>query len=179
MMRTSATGRGSDPARRCGGFTLIELLVTTAILATVALAAVLSLRMAPGESPAARMEELARTLRYLQEEAMYTRRSFALSFARGSWRVLELDESDERWKPRADGRPYRSGVWNPNFTAELRIEGRRVAMRDRLPGRLEPDVVLLSSGENTPFSLSLEDNAGRVARCRLGASGDLECTRGA
>ena len=59
------------------GFTLIELLAATAILAIIALSAVLSLRLAPGETPAARMDELARAVRFLQEEAMYTRRNFA------------------------------------------------------------------------------------------------------
>ena len=179
MMRTSATGRRSDRQAQDAGFTLIELLVATAILATMALTAVLSLRLAPGESPAARMDELARTVRFVQEQAMYTRRSFALSFARGSWTVLVLDEATGRWQPRAKGLPYRAGDWDRDFSADLEIEGRRVVIRDRPSDRPEPDVFLLSSGEATPFSLRLEDDTGRQARCRLGAFGALACQRGA
>ena len=178
-MRTSATGQWSERSRREAGFTLIELLVVTAVLATIALSAVLSLRLAPAETPAARMDELARTVRFLRDEAMYTRRSFALSFARGRWTVLELDDENERWQPRAEGRPYHEGGWDMDFTAELEIEGRRVVIRDRLPKRPEPDVFLLPTGESTPFSLRLEDEIGRTALCRLGFFGALECTRGA
>jgi len=152
--------------------------VATAIFATIALSAVLSLRLAPGETPAARMEELARAVRFLQDEAAYTRRSFALSFSPAGWRVLELDEAGERWRPRAEGRPYRAGGWDPDFSTALDIEGRRVVIRDRRADRLEPDVILLSSGESTPFSLRLEDGSGRTARCRLDAFGELECRRG-
>ena len=166
------------PARRDRGFTLIELLVVTAVLATVALSAVLSLRLAPGETPVARMDELARTVRFLKEEAMYTRRNFALSFMQGGWRVLELDESNGRWQSRADGRPYREGHWDPGFKATLDIEGRRVVIRNRAPDGPEPDVMLLSSGESTPFSLSLGDDSGRAAHCRLGAFGELACRHG-
>ena len=93
--------------------------------------------------------------------------------------VLELDEANERWEPRAEGRPYRAGGWDRDFSAELEIEGRRVVMRERRSKQPEADVLVLSSGETTPFSLSLEDDAGRRARCRLGALGALECRRGA
>ena len=178
-MRTSVTGRQSKGARSVAGFSLIELLVATAIFATIAFSAVLSLRLAPGETPAARMEELARAVRFLQEEAMYTRRNFALYFGPASWQVLELHEASERWRPRAEGRPYRAGGWDPKFEAALDIEGRRVVIRDRRPGRPQPDVILLSSGESTPFSLKLGDDSGRTAHCRLGAIGELECRHGA
>ena len=177
-MRTSATGPRSDSARPEAGFTLIELLAATAILAIIALSAVLSLRLAPGETPAARMDELARAVRFLQEEAMYTRRNFALSFAREGWKVLELDGTNGRWQPRADGRPYGAGAWNPGFKAALDIEGRPVVLREREPDEPEPDVMLLSSGESTPFRLKLEDDEGRAAQCRLGAFGELACRRG-
>lgn len=177
-MRTSGTGPRSDAARQESGFTLIELLAATAILATIAVAAVLSLRLAPGESPAARMEELARAVRFLQEEAMYTRRNFALSFTRECWKVLELDGTNGRWQPRAEVRPYGAGVWNPEFKTALDIEGRRVVLRERQPDEPEPDIMLLSSGESTPFRLKLEDDAGRAAQCRLGAFGELTCQRG-
>ncbi len=177
-MRTSATGRQSKEARSVAGFSLIELLVATAIFATIAFSAVLSLRLAPGETPAARMEELARAVRFLQEEAMYTRRNFALYFGPASWQVLELDEASERWRPRTEGRPYRAGGWDPEFEAALDIEGRRVVIRDRRPDRPQPDIILLSSGESTPFSLRLGDDSGRTAHCRLGAIGELECRRG-
>ena len=177
-MRRLATGPWSDAARAEAGFTLIELLVATAILATIALSAVLSLRLAPGETPAARMEELARAVRFLQDEAMYTQRNFALSFVRGGWKVLELDGTNGLWQPRADGRPYGAGGWNPGFRIALDIEGRRVVLREREPDEPEPDVMLLSSGESTPFRLELEDDAGRTAQCRLGAFGELACRRG-
>ena len=178
-MQTSATGRLSRGTPRQAGFTLIELLVVTAILATLSLAAVLSLRLAPGETPAAHMEELVRAVRYLQAEAMYTRRSFAVSFTRGSWRVLELDEANEHWQPRAEGRPYREGGWNPDFSVELEIEGRRIRMGDMLSDQSRPDVLVLSNGETTPFSLSLEDDSGRKVRCRVDVFGKLQCRRGA
>ena len=152
--------------------------MTTAILATVALSAVLSLRLAPGETPAARMEALGRTVRFLQDEAMYTRRNFALSFTPGGWRVLVLDETGERWQPQDDVRPYHEGHWDPDFRAALDIEGRRVVIRSRGPDGAEPDVMLLSSGESTPFRLSLEDETGRGAHCRLGAFGELACGHG-
>ena len=177
-MRTLATG-WSDTTRSAAGFSLIELLVVIVILATISLTAFVNLRLAPGETPAARMEDLARAIRFLQEEAMYTRRNFALNFAHGSWRVLELHELNDQWRPRSGGRPYRAGGWDREFEARLEIEGRHVAIRYREQVVPEPDVQLLSSGESTPFRLTLVDGAGRAASCRLDAFGELECWRGA
>ena len=177
-MRTLATGQRSDTARSGAGFSLIEILVVTAILASVSLAAVLSFRLAPRETPAARVEDFARAIRFLREEAMYTRRNFAVSFAHGSWRVLELEERSGQWRPRDDTRPYHAGAWDRDFEASLEIEDVRVVIRNREQRIPEPDVMLLSSGESTPFRLTLEDGAGRTAGCRLGAFGELECWRG-
>lgn len=178
-MPISATGSLNKPGageRRIAGFSLIEVMVVTAILGIVSISAVLSLRLAPGQGPAARLETLARGIRFIQDEALMTRRSFALSFAGSGWHVLEYDPRARDWRPRADHRPHASGEWGGGTDARLTIEGRPAVIRERAAP--EPDILLLSSGESTPFSLELFRD-GYGARCTLGAFGEMTCGQGA
>ncbi len=160
------------------GATMIELLVVTAILATVALSATLSVRLAPGQTPVAKAEEFARAITYLKDEGMLAGHQFALSFSRNGWRALMLDEVTRLWAFRDEDRPYAGGNWGERMVPRLTVEGREVTLRETLPKEPAPDVFLLSSGESTPFTLRLQSSGGEEAGCAVGRFGELSCQRG-
>ncbi|MEL6452385.1 MAG: GspH/FimT family pseudopilin [Pseudomonadota bacterium] len=165
-------------AARDAGFSLIELMVVTTIIATLSVSAVLSLRMSPGATPVARMEEFARAVRYLQSEALFADRTFALSFAETGWEVLTYQEPSQGWVRKAEGTIYARAAWSSDIRAQLEIEGRDAALRTAFDEAPEPDVILLASGETTPFVLRLGDDRGRGARCDVSEFGELSCVHG-
>jgi prepilin-type N-terminal cleavage/methylation domain-containing protein len=160
------------------GFSLIELVVATSIIATLSLTAVLGLRVSTQNAPANKMDDFARGLRFLQAEALYTDRSFALSFANSGWEVMVFSEPERTWSRRPANGLFSAGDWGNENRLSLQIEGVEVVLRDDFPDIPTPDVFLLPSGETTPFILTVSDAEGRSARCMLHSYGELECQRG-
>jgi prepilin-type N-terminal cleavage/methylation domain-containing protein len=174
-------GLGALPGRydkSDSGFSLIELVVATSIIATLSLTAVLGLRVATQNTPANKMDEFARGLRFLQAEALYTDRSFALSFANSGWEVMVFSEPERTWSRRPAKKLFSAGDWGNENRPSLQIEGLDVVLRQDFPDLPTPDVFLLPSGETTPFVLTVSDAEGRLARCTLHSYGELECQRG-
>jgi general secretion pathway protein H len=64
---------------------------------------------------------------------------------------------DGKWQPLADAGPLRARALAPPLFLELQIDGRRVAplRTDDERQELKPQVLLLSSGEATEFTLDL------------------------
>jgi general secretion pathway protein H len=152
--------------RSCRGFTLIEILVVVAILAIVAAA----LALAVGGSGERRLEHEAERLRALLGQAceraeLSGREIGATLTANGyGFRLLGLDG----WRAFAQDGPLRPRTWPGGMQVELSREGRplRLAGSDDAP----PQLVCFSSGEQTPFTLTLA--LGDVpARYRLSADG--------
>ena len=174
----ASLSQGCAAGRSDAGFSLLEMMVVTTVIAIVSLSAVLGLRLAPGATPAAKVDEFARAVSYLQAEALFTTRAFALTFAADGWEVLEFAEAERNWARRGDGHLYTAGGWGDVAEPRLEIEGREVVLRTALPLLPEPDVFLLPTGEATPFTLSLSDDLGRSARCEIAVKGELTCRHG-
>ncbi|MGY3670872.1 GspH/FimT family pseudopilin (plasmid) [Marinovum sp. KMM 9989] len=172
---TLETGDGFDTD---AGFSLIELVIVTSIIATLSLTAVLSLRLAPESTPAARLEDFARGLRYLQAEALFTDRSFGVGFAADGWEVMVFSEEDRTWLRRDPKALHGAGDWGGENRLSLWIEEQAVSVRPVFPEEAAPDVFLLPSGETTPFQVSIRDATDRRASCVMQSYGELQCQRG-
>jgi general secretion pathway protein H len=142
--------------RRNRGFTLLELLVVVVLLAVLSTAAVLSVGNLGDDRELD--DETVRLMRLLQladEEAIMDGRDYGLFFEDSRYRFLRYVPESLEWQPAGDDlfrdRQLPQGLW-----LSLAVEDREVELG--LPDeseKIEPQVVILSSGELTPFVLSI------------------------
>ncbi len=161
-------------ARREGGFTLIELLVVIAILGSLVGLAVLSM----GSSSSSRevrdeAQRLATLIGLMADEAVLDSREYGLLISRDGYRVMHYDEAEARWRDAGDGKAHQAPEW---IRLELELDGSPLKLvapvkreddpiglsgegdreRRRAP-RVQPQLLILSSGELSPFTLTFTD----------------------
>ncbi|UUY07826.1 type II secretion system minor pseudopilin GspH [Pseudomonas sp. J452] len=148
--------------RRAHGFTLVELLVVLVILGALTGMAVLGSGMAA--SPARQLndeaERLAGLLRVLLDEAVLDNREYGVRFERQSYQVLRYEPQRGQWQAlEDDARVHGLPDW-----VELSIELDEQALTLPSPtgkGAAKmpvPQLLILSSGELSPFRLRLSGN---------------------
>ena len=184
-MPTSVTGTSTErqfpvTATRSAGFTLLELLVVVTIIGVFVGAAVLSIGIA-GDARAVEREafRLTTLLDLVREEALMQNRDYGLQFSESGYRFYLYDYLQVAWvEPEAD-----ELLANYDLDGELgltlSIEDREVQLEASANTESvdtpRPQVLILSTGEVTPFDATLyreADGAGRVVSA--GFDGTLE-----
>ncbi|MDM8350132.1 type II secretion system minor pseudopilin GspH [Pseudomonas sp. sp1636] len=165
-------GRGgaSSPIR---GFTLVELLVVIVIIGSLIGLAVLSTGIAgPARELRNEAERLAGLIGVLAEEAVLDNREYGLLLNAEGYRVLRYDPLSAHWQALAD-KPHRLPAW-----AELRVELEGEALQlpqpaaePRSAANPVPQLLLLSSGELSPFRLYLSERRKDGLRLLLSSDG--------
>jgi general secretion pathway protein H len=139
------------------GFTLVEILVVVLIIGIMLMFATLSMgdRAAVErlENESKRLEQL---FRLALEDAEIKGFEIGFRLTDERYEFLAISEH-QRWEPIADG-PLRARNLTPPIAYALRIEDRpvppaRVSLEKKQA--TEPQLLLMSSGEATPFSLEL------------------------
>ena len=168
------------------GFTLIELLVVLVILGSLIGLAVLGSGIAgPARELHGEAERLAGLIGVLVEEAVLDNREYGLQLSAEAYQVLRYDPATARWQA-LPGKPHRLPAW-----AELSIELEGEALQlpqptgeQRRAARLTPQLLILSSGELSPFRLRLSERRRDGLRLQLSSDGfrlpkvEVEAPRG-
>jgi general secretion pathway protein H len=181
---------GLVPAKRASGFTLIELLVVVVIMGIVSGMILLSIGIL-GDDRALQQQarRISSLLELATDEAVMQGRDFGLEFMQAGYRFVELDPIFNQWHEVTDDDLLRPRQLEEGMEFELRLEDRPVSLateardteadeesEDRDDGYL-PHVLILSSGDVTPFNLRLVRWADRSeVLLEMTLTGEIEIT---
>jgi general secretion pathway protein H len=154
------------------GFSLLELLVVVAIVGIFVGAVVLAMGVASDNRDAEQEGFRLRSLLGLvREEALMQSRDFGVLFTESAYRFLTYDYQQLAWvEPTRDNLLVERSLGN-SLRMSLFVEGRQVALDfaaaddDDEDEELEPQILILSTGEMTPFRAEVyrDGDADRVA----------------
>ncbi|MBV1840025.1 type II secretion system minor pseudopilin GspH [Photobacterium ganghwense] len=158
--------------QRAAGFTLIEILLVLVLLATSAVAVMISL---PESREDTVREEAARfhhLIQLLGEDALLNGTDYGVRIERHGYQFLQLTGRD--WQPLTESRFFTKVDVDESVRLDLEVGSFSWQDQDRLfkPGSLfnedlfaeqtdkdkvkPPQVVVMASGEYTPFTLNFE-----------------------
>jgi len=169
-----------SPARRCAGFTLLELMVVLVLIGIIFGFAALSIG---GDDYEELMEQESNRLTTLLQlggdEAILRGEEMAVLFAEDGYQFLILVE--DRWQPSGEDELLKSYTLPDDIELRLEVEGEPpiitatardvedTGMGHNNEPELQPQVFILSSGEMTPFTVTLSSPYSRI-RYHLTAS---------
>ena len=133
------------------GFTLLELLVVLLIVGIIVSFAGLSIGQRSSRVVHDEAERLNGLFQMASDEAVMDGRELAVEFTKDGYRFLELNQ-DNKWVPVEKDNLFRERELPPDIKLDLVIEGAEASFKDK---KNLPKVFVLSSGELTPFTLTL------------------------
>jgi general secretion pathway protein H len=141
--------RSPSPPR---GFTLLEVLVVMLIIGITVSFAALSLNGDNHE-----LEDEARRLQALialtGQEAVLQSKEMAMQFRDDSYEFQDFD--GEKWQPLENDETLRPRTLPDDLVLEYRAEGDKMTLGSDKDKKAPPRIYFLSSGEVSPFELTL------------------------
>ncbi len=163
-----------QPATIASGFTLLELLVVLVIIGIVSSFAVLSTGLTARDKPLGKeSQRLLALMQMASEESVLKTEELGLIVSNDSYHFVRYDQN--AWQPLKDDL-YRERSLPDNLTLDLVLEGRPIVlddpsqtdskataksdMKDAKDKPKPPQILFLSSGEVSPFTLTLSEHPG-------------------
>lgn len=163
------------------GFTLLELIVVVLIIGLMTGLVNLSSGLNRQHDIEEEVERIAALITLASEESIFKSTELALEFDTTSYRFLAL--SDDQWQALEGDRLLRERQLPAGLEIELYIEGERerlftLATAKEKEKERKPRIYIFSSGELTPFELTLQHADGDKLYTLTGiANGQLEIHR--
>lgn len=151
----SEIGKTHNRCLRMAGFTLLELLAVILIIGIIISFATISIGQNSSRIVQDEVERLRGLIQLASTESVLQGRELALEFDRNKYQFLEQGEKD--WLPLADDKLFRERPLPEAVELALLLEGIETSFRDK---KNLPRVFILSSGELTPFIMTLKTDEG-------------------
>lgn len=174
---------------RARGFTLLEILIVMVLIAILTAAAINTINFvvddADAETEARRIAALGALA---AEEALLTGREYGLRIDEKELQFFIFDDASGQWQPLAEDNTFHPRPIPESLDLELVLEGQGITLGEENPdaesqtGEDEeelpepPQLVFLSSGEITPFTLSIEAEDGETWTVEGDLLGRMEIT---
>lgn len=155
-----------------GGFTLLELLAVIFIIGIIISIASISIGQNSSRIVQDEVERLHGLIQLASEEAVLQGRELALEFNRDRYQFLELGVAD--WQPVTEDKMFRERELPGDVQLELILEGIETSFDDK---KNLPRIFILSSGELTPFELTLKTDEGEEYALQGFINGKLVLTK--
>ncbi len=154
------------------GFTLLELLAVIVIIGIIISFASLSIGQNSSRIVQDEVERLHGLIQLAGEEAVLQGRELALEFDHDRYRFLELGKKD--WQPVEEDDLLRERPLPEAVELELFLEGTETSFEDK---ENLPRIFIFSSGELTPFDMTLKTDEGEEYSLQGLINGKLILTR--
>lgn len=153
--------------RNSQGFTLIEIMVVIVIIGiTVGFALIAFGDFGESKRILFAAEQLANNLRLAQQQAILQTQTLGLRIDNQGYQILQLQNSTQ-WSPLSN-----KGIFKPNYFPQntvISLNTNSVSLSGT------PAIIISTSGEMTPFTLSFESTKGDKIGLLIGKrSGDLQ-----
>lgn len=156
------------------GFTLLELLIVMVIIGIIVGAATLAIphsKTSQLEKEAQRFEAL---LRLARDEAVFQSRSVGVLFEESAYQFMIAGDEQGQWVTLSD-KQLRPRALPEGFSFGLDLQGQIISFEnDDSEERLIPHVFVLSTGELTPFDLTISDTALHEIQMRFDGFGNVK-----
>lgn len=183
-----------------GGFTLIEIMIVMVIISIIMSLAVLSINLNQSSILDDEIQRLQSLTSMASEEAVLQGEEIAVELHSNGYQFLRLLQSDDawQWSPITEDKLFRPRCFPPGLEMKLELEGEPAELKlmtcadssvvldeekeeEKEESTLDedneneiPKVFLLSSGELTPFQITLVWEEGGKVTLTGEMTGDLE-----
>ncbi|MEQ6340860.1 MAG: type II secretion system minor pseudopilin GspH [Gammaproteobacteria bacterium] len=144
---------------RGNGFTLLEILVVIVIIGIILSFASLSIGRSTDRVVEEESRRLAGLITLAAQEAVMQSRELAVQFTPGGYEFVVFDK--DQWRRITGDDTLRARRLPDEVRLNINVEGEAVALgkTDADKSASQPRIYLLSSGEVTPFQITLQNKA--------------------